>query len=363
MTIDPLSSKRAVRPSPAAAPGPAKNVEAGAARVADGLDPVSSRGSVAQRLGGAGEAAVPAPLTARIGGCTYTVIGEAGRAYLDSLRPLLGFDIADPAARKKDASAEKRRYDGPTVVDGARPEDVQQGALANCYMASAAASIANALPGYLEQKVLETLTRQDESGHDAHVWRVHFSDGSSVDVDGDLYVKDPSGKLLYGRPAATGAGQTEMWWPVLEKAFAARDRNGYQGIGGGGSASSVMKALLRQPSADGTQPADCTILETKAGPEAVWSFVKNAVAQSLPVTAGTTGDEQKFTNTHISPRHAYSVLGYAEQGAERYVVLRNPWGHGEPEGNGPDDGVFKLALKDFLYFYRGVCAPNGAVVR
>ncbi len=91
-----------------------------------------------------------------------------------------------------------------------------------------------------------------------------------------------------------------------------------------------------------------------ASADSVWNNITRAVDGHKPIGAGTFGDDQeaKYTNTGIYADHAYSILGYEKSGADRLVILRNPWGESEPAGNGPNDGIFKLKLADFQKLYQ-----------
>jgi hypothetical protein len=48
--------------------------------------------------------------------------------------------------------------------------------------------------------------------------------------------------------------------------------------------------------------------------------------------------------------HEYTVWGVQGAKADRAIVLRNPWGHFEPrgEGDGKDDGIFALPFDRFM---------------
>jgi hypothetical protein len=54
--------------------------------------------------------------------------------------------------------------------------------------------------------------------------------------------------------------------------------------------------------------------------------------------------------------HAYTILGVTEEGGQKYVQLRNPYGSLQPAkwGDGHNDGVFKLPLNEFAALYTRV---------
>ena len=46
-------------------------------------------------------------------------------------------------------------------------------------------------------------------------------------------------------------------------------------------------------------------------------------------------------------------------GQRMIVVLRNPWGNGEPGADGKDDGVFEMPLADFQRNYGVYISTTG----
>jgi hypothetical protein len=80
------------------------------------------------------------------------------------------------------------------------------------------------------------------------------------------------------------------------------------------------------------------------------------IGAKTPLAAGTFGEDEaaRYTNTGVYADHAYSVLGTAQDGAQRYVQLRNPWGESEPAGNAPNDGIFRLKLEEFAQLFQNL---------
>ena len=142
------------------------------------------------------------------------------------------------------------------------------------------------------------------------------------------------GSPIYG---ASGGDKSqkkmELWWPLIEKAYAMW-QGSYDSIGNGGLSTDIWEACM--------------------GRDSAYSSVKDAVDNKLPCGAGTYGESQEalYTNSGIYANHAYSILGYEERDGERFVTMRNPWGQSEPPGNGRDDGVFKVTLADFQKYYQ-----------
>ena len=164
---------------------------------------------------------------------------------------------------------------------------------------------------------------------DKNLWRE-----VEVNVDKDVATSAKDG-VVY----AHGRNKKELWPAILEKAFAQWE-GGYEEINNGGLTGGVYEALT------GKSMANSAVFSPSV--DDAFSRINSALAQGRPVVAGTYDDQSvNYTNTGIEPWHAYTVLGAVEEGGEKYVQLRNPWGQFEPSGNGKDDGVFKLDLATF----------------
>jgi len=265
--------------------------------------------------------------------------------------------IPDPALHKDELNADgtpkysKQRFTGPLFVNGANFEDVQQGQLGDCYFPAGTAAVAKANPEFITNAVKDngdgtyTITFKQKD------WATGKMKDVPIKVDGDLWAR-PYGGPLYGRSANSGDPKTmELWFPLVEKAYA-QWKGSYNAIGNGGMASDVMEALT------GHEGNDMYI--SGGNKDAAWAQIKKSVDSHLPVAAGTYGEDKEamYTNTGVYADHAYSIVGYEQTGAEKYVVLRNPWGESEPAGNGPNDGIFKLKLDDFAKLYQNVMYTN-----
>lgn len=267
-------------------------------------------------------------------------------------RAVDGVDLADPMLHKDDLDRagrpnfSLRRFKGPAIVRGVRPADVNQGYLGNCFFPSAMAAIANARPDAIKQMIRShddgtygiTFKRWDEPSY-AYV-------DVEVKVDGDLWVR-ASGEPLYGTSGSTNRNPEEMelWYPLIEKAYAKWKGGSYQRIGGGGVSADVFEQVL------GLWPVCEEIKEL--GSDKVWQQIKTSCDAGMPVSAGTHGEKRDalYTNTGLYSDHSYTVLGYEEKDGLRLVKMRNPWGESEPPGNGHDDGVFTLPFADFCKYF------------
>ncbi len=261
--------------------------------------------------------------------------------------PALHHDELDAAGKPKFGL---QRFSGPLFRAGPSPDDVQQGQLGDCYFPAAMAALAKSNPDAITRMIKDngdgsyTVTFKEPEWDSMDEPSGNYKD-VAVKVDGDLYVRS-SGDPLYGAGGADkGQKSMELWFPLIEKAYA-QYKGSYDVVGSGGRASDVFAAVLgATPNATWT---------TGMSPAIIWDSIKAAVDAKLPTAAGTYDDseEARYTNTGVYADHAYSILGYEEKNGVKSVILRNPWGESEPAGNGKNDGVFSLKLDQFMNLYR-----------
>ena len=279
---------------------------------------------------------------------------EVGKVTVGGSAPAGGDLVPDPALHKDELNADgtprfgKKEFTGPLFKGGIEPADVFQGQIGDCYFPSAMAALAQNHGEEIEKMIKSngdgtyTVTFKEKD------WMSGRFKDVPIKVDGDLYVRSWGGPL-YGASGRGDRGETtmELWFPLIEKAYAAW-KGSYNEIGSGGLSNDVFEAVLGK---------DGRFNSVSPGTEArTWQTIKTAIDAKQPVSAGTHGDDQAaiYTNTGVYADHSYSILGYAERNGEKYVKLRNPWGESEPAGNGPNDGVFELPIKDFTKLYSSV---------
>lgn len=262
--------------------------------------------------------------------------------------------VPDPALHKDELNADgtpkfgKKAYTGPLFIDGAKPGDVQQGQLGDCYFPASMAAIAQANPDALANLIKDNGDGTYTVTFKQRDWATGRPKDVPIKVDGDLYARSWGGPLYGHSSNSADPKKMELWFPLVEKAYA-QWKGSYNEIGNGGMMSDVFEDCL------GVQTSSMGL--SYSSPDKVWDRIVSSVDNHKPIGAGTYGEDQeaKYTNTGVYADHAYSILGY-EKGdhGERFVVLRNPWGESEPAGNGPNDGVFKLKLEDFTKLYQSM---------
>jgi hypothetical protein len=251
--------------------------------------------------------------------------------------------------------------DGALTVDGVQASDVNQGRIGDCYFLSSMASIAKTHPELIEKAITQNAdgtytvkfhqppgigdvmraTGWGGVGGEGYVERflqkfgVKPSETHEVVIDGKLPQDGGSNPYVHN-------GQNELWPMLMEKAFA-KMFGGYTAIGSGGEAGSALMALTGAP-------LDHVALH-KTGTDALWAKLSDASANGYPMVATTGGSAP---DPDVITRHCYSVFGTEEKDGQRYVVLRNPWGHGEVGKDGADDGVFRMTVEDFQKNYNAL---------
>jgi hypothetical protein len=247
----------------------------------------------------------------------------------------------DPSPAEADRAPPVATYSGPLFKDEPSASDVQQGQLGDCYVCAALAGLAASNP----QTIRNLIKPAADGSADVTFYERDVVSGQfhpvTIHVDPELY-ESRHGGTLYGH-AKGDRSSMELWFPLVEKAYATW-RGGYEGVGLGGVQNQMFEAVLGRPA--GWLATEGQSLD------AVWGTVQATLQAGLPIGAATQGiDDGRYANTGVHANHGYSVLGTETTGSERSVVLRNPWGEGEPRGNGADDGVFRLPLEDFVRLF------------
>jgi hypothetical protein len=274
---------------------------------------------------------------------TYAVVGRIPHAN-DIADPAVHHDQADSAGRPKVGS---QLFTGDLFVNGPSASDVGQRYIADCYLPAALASLAQLSPQTIENLIKKNADDSYTVTFKTYDWQTRSYKDKKVTIDGDLYV-DGNGQPIYGaglpapNPAAT---QMELWFPLLEKAYAAF-KGSYEAIGNGGSPADVLSAVL------GRDPLSRAL----SNPTQLWNDVKKSVDNKVASSFCTDKDDARYEGTGIHADHCYSILDYRTTAdGKREVLVRNPWGYDEPGADGNDDGSFWYSVEDcvaqFTYFF------------
>jgi hypothetical protein len=270
-----------------------------------------------------------------------------------------GIDLPDPTLHADELDSEGKprfslaRYRGPLFESAATFTDPTQGQIGDCYFPAAIAAIAFHAPGTFE-KIMQMKEEVDPTTGQTKVWyevtfkKYDWQTRSYTDdvqqVDGDLYIRHWGGPLYGSDDGARSPEDMELWFAILEKAYAQWKGDSYDAIGNGGMVSQVFTDILGVSARS----------HWMGGADNAWATITKAIDDKRPIGAGTHGHDQDaiYANTGVYSNHAYSILAYKEVDGVKHVQLRNPWGESEPSpGDGKNDGIFWLKLDDFIKLY------------
>ncbi|XP_030626334.1 calpain 2, (m/II) large subunit, like isoform X2 [Chanos chanos] len=298
---------------------------------------------------------------------------ESGRLFHDetfeAVTSSLGFNELGPSSYKVRGVEWLRPTDltsSPQFISqGATRTDICQGALGDCWLLAAIASLT------LNQDVLARVVPPEQSFEEDYAGIFHFQFwqfGEWVDVVIDDRLPTRDGELLF----VHSAEGSEFWSALLEKAYA--KLNGcYEALSGG-------------TTTEGFEDFTGGIAEvhelSRPSPH-LFKIIQKALRRgsllgcSIDITS--SADSEAVTSQQLVKGHAYSVTG-AEEVVYRgeltkLIRIRNPWGQVEWTGPWSDrssqwqqisdedrdrlshraeDGEFWMSFSDFLNHYSRV---------
>uniref|UniRef100_A0A3Q1E924 Calpain-2 catalytic subunit n=1 Tax=Acanthochromis polyacanthus TaxID=80966 RepID=A0A3Q1E924_9TELE len=295
---------------------------------------------------------------------------ENGRLFEDDcFEPLptsLGYDELGPNSYKVRGVEWKRPTElcsNPKFIDeGATRTDICQGALGDCWLLAAIASLT------LNKQVLSRVVPHGQSFEENYAGIFHFEFwqfGEWVDVvvDDRLPVRDDELLFVHSKDGA------EFWSALLEKAYA-KINGCYEALSGGSTTEGFEDftgGIAEKHELSNPDPHLFKI---------IGKALKRGSLLGCSIDITSASDSEAVTYRKLVKGHAYSVTGaeQVEYGRDmvQLIRIRNPWGQVEWNGawsdnssewecvssedkerlrNRSEDGEFWMSFSDFLQQY------------
>lgn len=181
------------------------------------------------------------------------------------------------------------------------PDDINQGAVGDCYFLAPLAGLALENPAGL----METAVDMGDGTYVVQMYKNGVP--QFIRVNSEM-PKGPWSGYMYAHPGASGA----VWGAVLEKAWA------YARTGANTYASTSSGWMEESFRALGFKATSFSVYTTES---AFYSMVSSSLGAGQTVTIAT-----ETTSTLLVGGHAYTVVGAYMDAGKSYYQVRNPWG-------------------------------------
>jgi len=217
-------------------------------------------------------------------------------------------------------------------IDGAKPGDIKQGTLGDCWLLGAFCTLST------RGDLLENLFVETEY-MESHGFIVcqFFKNGEwkQVVIDTLLPYSDDSNTLLYGRCA----DKNEFWVPLLEKAYA-KLHGSYEILNGGSMTEALVDLTGGASEKYNLRDPDTTKMIENGE---IWSMLKknHQLGYLLGCANSQKNDkgeaEEAMGDKGILANHAYGIMDTRDIDGLQLIRIRNPWGMGEWKGAFADE--------------------------
>lgn len=231
-------------------------------------------------------------------------------------------------------------------IDGPSADDVQQGALGDCWLLASLAAVAHTQP----QAIRDMIQPNGDGTYTVTFYRdargrfLFFNTGGNTEtvrVNVSLPINRETGTLAYGQLGQVREGQAEIWVALVEKAYA-QARGSYGAIEGDWPGRGMTAVTGWQSDSIGLARANRqeVIRRMREARDAGWPMVAS--------TPATPADREGMIRLNVVANHAYTVIGVRDDGS---VMLRNPWGFNHPGTRRPTDPPTWISYDDFVRHY------------